>query len=333
MNALESGITIKHLKMVYAISKTASLTKAAELLNITQPALSNRLQNAESVLGLQLFFRRGRHLTLTNAGGVFLRCAEEVLHNIANTEAELSTIPDSAGQTIRLGMPPQAAYGWIPEAMKTLEREHAGVDLEIVSQSDDAPWEALQSGAISAALVSSPGRVAGLDSKRFRAVHLLRDEFVALVPLEHPMARRPYVEASEFARETYITHIAVPEKKQRVFTLFPAEQLLPGKSGSGRLYRRDSAAGRRRGRLHHCDEMGVRDKYAPRWSKARSNHPVRLVPELVCGTGSGPAHALPCGPCTEHDQWILPRLKRVARKEADRCSPGIGHSADLWPVF
>lgn len=219
MNELESRVTIRHLKMVYAISNAASLTKAAELLNISQPALSNRLNDAETVLGTQLFFRRGRHLTLTNAGKVFLRCATQVLKNIAVTEAELSTIPDSAAQTIRLGMPPQAAYGWIPDAMKILGKQHAGYALEIVSENDDSPWDALQSGAISVALMSSPSKIAGLDTKRFRAMHLFRDEFVALVPANHPMARKPYLEAGEFVDETYITSIAVPEKN-REFSLF-----------------------------------------------------------------------------------------------------------------
>ena len=219
MNELESRVTIKHLKMVYAISNTASLTKAAEKLNISQPALSNRLQNAESVLGTQLFFRRGRHLTLTNAGKVFLRCANEVLSSIALVETELSTIPDSATQTIRLGMPPHAAYGWIPEAMKTLEREHAGFDLEIISEAGDTPWDSLQSGAVSVAMISSPGKIAGMDSKRFRAIHLFRDEFIALVPKDHPMAKKPFLGAEEFAKETYITNIAVPEKN-REYSLF-----------------------------------------------------------------------------------------------------------------
>lgn len=219
MNVFDSRLTIKHLKMVYAIATTDSLTKAAEALNISQPALSNRLQNAESILGTSLFSRRSRQLALTPSGHQLLQCANTVLPALAQVEEDVARLPGQKDRTLRVGMPSYASYAWIPEAVKAVADAFPDTALDIVSEATLEAGEALRRREVDLALVSSPQSQLKTDSKRFHARHLFRDEFVALLPAQHRLAEKPFLLAEDFAGETYITNSVLPERN-REYELF-----------------------------------------------------------------------------------------------------------------
>lgn len=91
--------------MIHAINAAESSTRAAEMLNISQPALSSRLHDAEKILGTRLFVRRGRRLSISTAGQLLLRSAKTILEELARVEHELMHLPDQVDQTLRIGMP------------------------------------------------------------------------------------------------------------------------------------------------------------------------------------------------------------------------------------
>lgn len=80
--------------MVHAIDTAQSSTRGAEMLSISQPALSSRLRDAETALGMQLFIRRGRRLSISPAGQLLLRSARTVLEELARVENELMHLPE-----------------------------------------------------------------------------------------------------------------------------------------------------------------------------------------------------------------------------------------------
>ena len=224
---LDSRLTIKHLKMIQAIESTDTLTRAAELLDISQPALSSRLHDAEEILGIKLFQRRGRSLRLSASGQILLRSAQKILEELSAVENELTNIPAQTTEGFRIGMPQYASFTWLPAAVKEFERRFPTVELEIVSEAALRPRHALSRNEVDIALVSSPERAMQVDRNRFRSRRLIRDEFIALLPADHPKAAKPFLLADDFIDETYITNSAVPERNREYELFFQPNAVYP----------------------------------------------------------------------------------------------------------
>ncbi|MEO1245723.1 MAG: LysR family transcriptional regulator [Pseudomonadota bacterium] len=220
-------LTIKHLTMMHAIANAGSMTRAAELLNISQPALSSRLSDAEAILGTRLFVRRGKRLTISAPGQLLLRSASSILEELSKIENLLLNLPDQAGQALRIGVPQYASYGWLPMAIKSFETRFPSVTLEIVSGATLQPRSALIQNQVDIALVSSPKRVIQVDKSRFRCRRLFEDEFVALLPANHARAGRACLVAEDFLSETYITNSAVPQKNREYELFFHPQAVSP----------------------------------------------------------------------------------------------------------
>lgn len=224
---LGTRLTIKHLQMVHAIETAETMTRAAELLNISQPALSSRLHDAEEILGTRLFHRRGRRLSLSGPGQRLLRSTRTILTELATVENELKTLPNQPTRSLRIGMPQYASFAWLPAAVKQFEMSFPEVELEIVSEAATQPRNALIRGEVDFAIVSSPTNNIQMDRNRFRSKRLIRDELVALLPANHAKADDPFVVAEDFARETYITNSAVPERNREYELFFQPDAVYP----------------------------------------------------------------------------------------------------------
>ena len=224
---LGSRLTIKHLQMIHAIESSRTLTRAADLLSISQPALSSRLHDAEEILGTRLFFRRGRRLTLAPAGQLLLRSARRILAELASVENELMNLPDQARQALRIGMPQYASYSWLPDAVREFDERFPSVDLEIVSEAAGRPLQALSRDEVDVALVSNPTDNIQLDRSRYQSRRLIRDEFVALLPADHAKAGKPFLVAGDFIDETYITNSATPERNREYELFFQPNSIYP----------------------------------------------------------------------------------------------------------
>ena len=224
---LKTRLTIKHLQMIHAIDASESMTRAADLLNISQPALSSRLHDAEDILGTRLFQRRGRRLTLSPAGQLLLRSTHSILGELAAVENELTTLPNQPSRVLRIGMPQYASFAWLPAAVKQFGRRYPDVELEIVSAAATRPRHALARGEVDFAIVSSPDRSMQFDKTRFQSKRLARDEFVALLPANHARANNAFLVAEDFVDETYITNSAVPERNREYELFFQPNAVYP----------------------------------------------------------------------------------------------------------
>ena len=224
---LDNKLTIKHLETIYAIDSADSLTKAADLLSITQPAISSRLHDAEEILGTALVQRRGRRLNLSPAGQLLLRSAQSILAGLASVERELRNLPGQSDQQLRIAMPQYASFSWLPAAVTAFEEQFPAFALEIVSEASVRPLDAVSRGDVDVALISSPSADLQIDRSRLESELLIRDEFLALLPEGHAKARMPFLTADDFIDETYITNSAVPERNREYELFFQPNSVYP----------------------------------------------------------------------------------------------------------
>ncbi|MDY6905101.1 MAG: LysR family transcriptional regulator [Thermodesulfobacteriota bacterium] len=126
-----SFIEVRHLKLVKAIADSGTMTRAAEKLYVTQPALSQQLTDLEGKLEIALFHRTKKKMILTSAGEALLTTAGEVLDSIKQTELRISKMVHGETGKLRIGTTCMLSYKWLPDVMRQLQEAFPKVDIEL----------------------------------------------------------------------------------------------------------------------------------------------------------------------------------------------------------
>lgn len=104
--AFERLLDIRHIRLVSALGRELNLSRCAELLHTTQPAVSRSLAQLEDLLGVRLFERSTRRITPTPAGLILIRHADRVLVELEAAESEIRYMPRGISGELRIGILP-----------------------------------------------------------------------------------------------------------------------------------------------------------------------------------------------------------------------------------
>ena len=211
-------LEIRHLHLMAAIAETGTVTAAATRLHLTQSALSHQLRDAEARLGTRLFDRAGRRMLLTPAGEHLLRAARSILRSLDQAEEEIQGAASGRRGPLRLTTQCHTVYHWLPARLKIFQRSYPDVDVQVVAGATDQPVPWLLEGKIDLAIAHRPGRDARLAHRP-----LWSDELVVVMHPRRSLARRPYIDARDFADQHLFVY-ARPLESNLVFreVLIPA---------------------------------------------------------------------------------------------------------------
>ncbi|MDN3653340.1 LysR family transcriptional regulator [Thalassotalea ponticola] len=229
MDFSKSQLSMSHLKMIATIAESDTVKQAAERLFITQPALTNRIREAERRLNTRLFVRHGRKLIISSAGKRLLHSANKILEELARVEHDIARLTDGVEQVIRLGLPSYASFKWLPQAMQVFAQELPQVELEINANNQLQPLAALTRGDIDIALVCSDQQTLRVDDKLYQSVCVLQDELVVCLSNHNPLINKDYLDIDDFKQATYITNSTVPEKHREYELFFKPNNIIPKK--------------------------------------------------------------------------------------------------------
>src|SRR5499433_1105773 len=188
------SLDIRHLKLIVAVTEEKSVTRAGEVLHLTQSALSHQLRLIEEKLGTPLFLRMNKKMILTQAGERLLRTAQQVLDEMKRAEDHISQMAANRQGRLRISTECYTCYHWLPDVMKEFRRKFPGVEVKIDAQATHRPIQALLQGKLDLAIVST---VQSDRQLRYRV--LFEDEFVMIMSADHPLVARPYLTARDFA--------------------------------------------------------------------------------------------------------------------------------------
>ncbi|OBJ85376.1 LysR family transcriptional regulator [Mycobacterium asiaticum] len=195
MSVGQSGrVELRHLRVFEAVARLKSFTRAADELNITQPALSRTIAQLEDALGVTLLDRTSRRVETTRAGRTFLEYVERVL---AELERGFGALRRQA--TIRLGFSWLLPDPWAQRTVASFERT-TGTTVTLV-RTDDA-LTAVEQGKVDVAVVR--GQV---DSTAVRVVHLFDESRVAVCSVRSRLAERSELEWREIPRYPLVVNI------------------------------------------------------------------------------------------------------------------------------
>ncbi|GHG15147.1 LysR family transcriptional regulator [Paracoccus aerius] len=194
-------LELRHLRTVRAIHEQGGLARAAEVLNITQSALSHQVKALEEQAGVDLFVRRAKPMRLSPAGMRLLRLAEQVLPLVAATEAEFKGVEAGRIGRLHIAMECHACFDWLLPVLDIFRRTWPEVDLDIRQRLAFGALPALARQEVDLVISSDPEEMAGI------AYQPLFDYSPTLVvPAEHPLVAKGYADPADLAGETLITY-------------------------------------------------------------------------------------------------------------------------------
>jgi LysR family transcriptional regulator for metE and metH len=199
---MQSPLELRHLKTLLALRDTGNLSRAAQLLSLTQSALSHQLKGLEDHYGAALFERKSNPVSFSAAGQRLLRLAEVALPLVDDAERDVQRLVSGAAGTLRIAVECHTCFDWLMPAMDAFRTRWPEVELDIVSGFQADPVGLLHQHRAEVAIVSEvDADEAGV------AVHpLFSFEIVALLPTGHALLARPWLEAVDFADHTLITY-------------------------------------------------------------------------------------------------------------------------------
>lgn len=159
-----------------------SFSRAAEMLQLTQPSITARIQALERALGEDLFERGGRGVRLTDAGQAFLPYAERILQTLREGRDAVEEVRNVHLGSLHLGSALTISTYVLPKILRTFSRRYPGVRISIRTGRSEQVLNMLLADEVQAALVRS------LHHPDIEAVHLYDDEIVLVANPNHPIA-------------------------------------------------------------------------------------------------------------------------------------------------
>ncbi|WP_306564988.1 LysR family transcriptional regulator [Aquabacterium sp.] len=203
-----------HLAIVQEVEKQGSLTAAANVLCLTQSALSHSMRKLERQLGTDIWLREGRTLRLTQAGQYVLAVANRVLPQMTLAEDRLRQFAQGERGTLRIGMECHPCYQWLLKVVSPYLAAWPDVDVDVKQKFQFGGIGALFGYEIDLLVTPDPLFKPGL---HFEPV--FDYEQVLVVGRDHPLARADQVEPQDLLDEVLITY-PVPTDRLDIYTQF-----------------------------------------------------------------------------------------------------------------
>ncbi|MBY8867106.1 MULTISPECIES: LysR family transcriptional regulator [Streptomyces] len=175
----------QQLQYFVAVAETRHFTRAAELVHVAQPSLSQQIKALERELGADLFLRARGNITLTDAGEALLPLARRILADADTARHEVLELAQLRRGRVRLGATPSVCTGLLPDVLRAFHDRYPGVHLLVEESGSHDLVRHLARGALDLALVVLP---LPSPSPALTTVELLRED---LVVVSSPEAAAP----------------------------------------------------------------------------------------------------------------------------------------------
>lgn len=168
---------LKQLEYFVRVAELGSFTRAAQALNIAQPALSRQVRLLEVELRQNLLVRNGRGATPTQAGQLLLEHGRGILHQVERAREELGRVRNGLSGRVALGMPPSVARVITVPLTRAFRQRLPDAQLSISEGLSSAMQENLQNGRLDIALLYNPSQIPGIEHSP-----LVREELLLVQP-------------------------------------------------------------------------------------------------------------------------------------------------------
>lgn len=192
-------LDVYELNVFLVAAETENFSEAARQLNLTQPAVSMQIRALEKKLGVDLFHRAGRSLSLTESGKVLMSMARDMVNHAIQIEEEIESLKGEVVGHLKIGCSTATGKYFLPHLAARFRRRYPAVQMSIYNHSREMVIEELCEGSVQLIVISAPPAC-----KEVQYHHFFTDHVVLIVPIDHPWAKRDVIAPEELCGENFI---------------------------------------------------------------------------------------------------------------------------------
>ena len=192
-------MTLDQLRIFLKVAEQGHVTRAAQMLNLTQSAVSASLAALETTHDVKLFDRVGRGIALTEAGRQFIPSARAVLDQARLAGEVLNDLATEALGSLRLQASQTVANYWLPPILVAMHESHPRIDLTLTQGNTGSVAAAVLSGAADMGFVEGE-----ITQDRLERRVVAQDELVLVMARDHPLAGRDRVTRDDYLAYPWI---------------------------------------------------------------------------------------------------------------------------------
>ena len=192
-------LELRQLEYFQMASRLKNITRAAQRLRVSQPNITVAIKKLEAELGVQLFDRSQKQLSLTPEGKVFLKRIEIALRNIEDAVLEVNDYKQLQKGTIKIGIPPMMGAYLFPKVFSGFRRAHPHLDVLLYEEGSLSIREKLESDELDFGIIIVPDSVPNLN-----VLKMSRNQLMVCVAQTSPLAAKKQITAKEIAASDLI---------------------------------------------------------------------------------------------------------------------------------
>ena len=221
-------VTFRQLRVLAAVARHRSFTRASEELHLSQPAVSMQMKQLENVVGLPLFEQMGKQIHLTDAGEVMARYSRAIAEQLAEATQAIDDLKGVEGGTLRISVVSTVNY-FASRLLAAFGRAHPGVRIVLDVTNREAVLRQLQENTTDLVLMGQPPR--GLDVV---AEPFMENPLVVVAPPAHPLAGVAHIPLTRLERETFLLREQGSGTRMAMERFFEEKGITPSSSAEMR---------------------------------------------------------------------------------------------------
>lgn len=190
---------LRQLEYFQMASRLRNITRAAERLKVSQPNITVAIKKLEAELGIQLFDRSQKQLSLTPEGAVFLSRVELALRNIQDAVLEVNDYKQLQKGTIKIGIPPMMGAYLFPKIFSSFRHQYSHLDIYLYEEGSVTIREQLERDELDFGII-----IISNASTNLQLLPMSKNQIVACVPESSPLARKDFLTAEDIAHSDII---------------------------------------------------------------------------------------------------------------------------------
>ncbi|MGV0831363.1 LysR substrate-binding domain-containing protein [Empedobacter brevis] len=187
------------LKVFDTVARRLNFTKAANELNITQPAVTKHIKETELNLNIKLFERNGTKIKLTQAGEILLKYTEEIFSIYQKMEFEIGQLQEKQKGHLRLGASTTIAQYVLPPILAEFRKRFPEIQLNLVIHNSEKIEDLLTNNKIDVGLIE-----AQIKNRTFHYFPFMKDEIVLVARQNHPLSTKNHLKTDDLLQIPFV---------------------------------------------------------------------------------------------------------------------------------
>jgi DNA-binding transcriptional LysR family regulator len=190
---------LRQLEYFQMVSRLNNITRAAEQLHVAQPSITIAIKKLEDELGVLLFDRSQKQLTLTVEGRIFLQRVESILRDLQDAVLEMHDYQQIHKGTIKIGIPPMIVSYLFPQIFSNFQTLYPQITLSIIEEGSLSIRKLLETGAIDLGIM-----IVSPSPPLLETMPMTKGEILVCLPLSHPLGNLSTVPFDRLRDQSFI---------------------------------------------------------------------------------------------------------------------------------